>query len=85
MVLEQIHDTLEPDGIFFYGVYGGTTEEKTIVDKTKMGLPRFFSFLSDNELLEIVKDKFKTIKFETMDIQSKRPGFHFQALFLRKI
>lgn len=83
-VLEGIYSTLNDNGIFFYGVYGGMNEEKTIIDKNKMGLPRFFSFLSDETLLEIVKSKFEVIKFETIDIGSKTPGFHFQSLFLRK-
>lgn len=64
-VLEGIYNTLDDNGIFFYGVYGGKDEEKIITDNTKMGLPRFFSFLSDETILEIVKDKFEIIKFET--------------------
>jgi cyclopropane fatty-acyl-phospholipid synthase-like methyltransferase len=84
-VLDEIFEVLEPDGIFFYGVYGGIEEEKTIIDKSKMGLPRFFSFLSDETLLKLVENKFEVIKFETIDIQGKKPGFHFQSLLLRKI
>lgn len=83
-VLEEIHSTLNENGIFFYGVYGGIEEEKTIIDKSKMGLPRFFSFLSDKTIQEIVKDKFEVIKFETIDVQGKQEGFHFQSLFLRR-
>src|SRR3989344_2776623 len=47
-VLNSIHKILNNNGIFVYGVYGGMDEEKRITDKNKMGLPRFFSFLSDN-------------------------------------
>lgn len=83
-VLDEIHSTLNENGIFFFGVYGGIEEEKTIIDKSKMGLPRFFSFLSDKTILEIVKDKFEVIKFVTIDVQGKQEGFHFQSLFLRK-
>lgn len=83
-VLEGIYNTLNDNGIFFFGVYGGIEEEKTIIDKSKMGLPRFFSFLSDETILEIVKDKFEIIKFETIDVQGKQKGFHFQSLFLKK-
>jgi cyclopropane fatty-acyl-phospholipid synthase-like methyltransferase len=83
-VLEGIYNTLNDNGIFFYGVYGGIEEEKTIIDKYKMGLPRFFSFLSDETILELVKTKFDVIKFETIDVEGKQPGFHFQSLFLRK-
>ena len=83
-VLERIYNTLNENGIFFYGVYGGIEEEKTIIDKSKMGLPRFFSFLSDETILEVVKDKFEVIKFETIDVEGRQEGFHFQSLFLKK-
>jgi cyclopropane fatty-acyl-phospholipid synthase-like methyltransferase len=84
-VLQSIWKSLDSNGIFFYGVYGGVDEEKIITDKSKMGLPRFFSSLSDETLLELVRNRFEVIKFETIDIPSKTPGFHFQSLFLRKL
>ena len=83
-VLGVIHDTLNPNGIFFYGVYGGVDEEKVTTDAKKMNLPRFFSRITDDALLKVVAPKFDVIKFETIDIGSDQPGFHFQALFLRK-
>lgn len=83
-VLGIIHDALIPNGIFFYGVYGGVDEEKVITDAKKMNLPRFFSLLTDEALLKAVAPKFDVIKFETIVIGSDQPGFHFQALFLRK-
>lgn len=83
-VLDNVYNALNKDGLFFYGVYGGNDEEKIIVDKTKMGLPRLFSFLSDESLLKLVKNKFEVIDFETIDLGSAKPNFHFQSLFLRK-
>ena len=83
-VLENIANTLNEDGIFFYGVYGGHDGEETFTDKTKMGLPRFFSFLSDNSIQEVIKESFDIIDFQTIDIGSDKPNFHFQVLFLRK-
>ena len=83
-VLQGIHETLNPNGIFFYGVYGGIDEEKIVTDKTKMNLPRLFSFLSDDTLLDTVKELFEVIDFKTVDIGSDKPNFHFQSLFLRK-
>ena len=47
-ILEIISAQLNEGGLFFYGVYGGEDREETITDKTKMGLPRFFSYLSKN-------------------------------------
>jgi cyclopropane fatty-acyl-phospholipid synthase-like methyltransferase len=84
VVLNGISNIIKPKGIFFYGVYGGIDIEEVITDKSKMNLPRLFSFLSDKTLLEIIKEKFEVISFEIVDIGSKRPGFHFQSLLLRK-
>jgi len=83
-VLDGIYDTLNYGGLFFYGVYGGINEEKIITDKTKMGLPRFFSFLSDDFLLNLVKEKFEVLEFKTINIGSDDSNFHFQSLFLEK-
>jgi cyclopropane fatty-acyl-phospholipid synthase-like methyltransferase len=83
-VLEGIYIALKDQGIFYYGVYGGISKEEITIDKSKMGLPRFFSFLSDAELLELVKDKFEILDFETIDVESEILDFHFQSLFLRK-
>ena len=84
MVLEKIHQALNPGGLFFYGVYGGTDEEKIITDKSKMGLPRLFSFLSDKTIQEAVANWFDILSFETVDIDSPTPDFCFQALLLRR-
>lgn len=83
-VLGNIADALEEDGIFFYGVYGGIDKEEVITDKSKMGLPRLFSFLSDESIKEVTKQRFEIIDFATIDIGSDKPNFHFQAVFLKK-
>ncbi|OGM12075.1 hypothetical protein A2Z22_03200 [Candidatus Woesebacteria bacterium RBG_16_34_12] len=83
-VLNNIADALKERGIFFYGVYGGIDKEETTIDKSKMNLPRFFSFLSDDKLLKVVQGRFEIIEFQKIDINSNKPDFHFQSLFLRK-
>lgn len=83
-VLNNIANALNKEGIFFYGVYGGYDGEETFTDKSKMDLPRFFSFLSDRTIQEIVKDKFDVVEFKTIDIGNKKPNFYFQSLLLRK-
>lgn len=83
-VLKGIHGALNEGGIFFYGVYGGMDEEKIITDKSKMGLPRLFSFLSDQTLLDSVEGLFDVADFKTVDIGTAKPNFHFQSLLLRK-
>jgi 2-polyprenyl-3-methyl-5-hydroxy-6-metoxy-1,4-benzoquinol methylase len=83
-VLDNIHNTLNNNGIFFYGVYGGRDEEKVITDKSRVDLPRFFSFLSDESLLKIAQEKFEILSFTPIHLDKSRPGFHFQSLVLRK-
>jgi SAM-dependent methyltransferase len=84
LVLTSIENALSSRGLFFYGVYGGEDIEKVITDNKRMGLPRFFSFLSDTTLQEIVKNQFTILKFETIETDSKEPWFHFQAMYLQK-
>lgn len=83
IVLNSITQVLNPNGLFFYGVYGGHNKEDVITDNTKMGLPRFFSFFSDESLLNAVVNHFEVVDFQHIDIGSSRPSFHFQALTLR--
>lgn len=83
-ILENIYNSLNPSGVFFFGVYGGYDEEKVFTDKTKMGLPRLFSFLSDDSICQVALKWFEIIKFEAVEIGSNKPNFHFQSLFLRK-
>ncbi len=83
-VLENICNALNKDGVFFYGVYGGKDEEVVFTDKSKMNLPRFFSFLTDKTLLQAVSERFISLDYQKIDIKGSQPGLHFQALFLRK-
>ena len=83
-VLEQIYKVLNPGGIFFYGVYGGMDREETFTDPSKMNMPRYFSFLSDETIQEVAKTRFEVLSFEAIEIESKTRGLHFQALFLEK-
>jgi len=84
-VLKIIALSLNEGGIFFYGVYSnGSDEETTFTDKSRMNLPRLFSFLSDKTLLDVVKERFKIINFRKVEINDNNPNFYFQSLFLRK-
>ncbi len=83
-VLSEIFKSLNENGLFFYGVYGGKDEEKTITDPTKMNMPRYFSFLSDNSILEAVSNFFEVIEFKKVPMGSKDPNFYFQSLILKK-
>ena len=83
-VLASIAQTLATDGLFFYGVYGGEDKEEVFTDNTKMSLPRFFSFFSDQKLLEVVREKFDIVDFQPIDLEGSKQNLHFQALTLKK-
>lgn len=83
-VLQGIYNTLTTNGIFFYGVYGGPNRETVITDPTRMGLPRLFSFLADETLLQVTTPLFDVIGSEVVDLGDDGSGLHFQSLLLRK-
>jgi cyclopropane fatty-acyl-phospholipid synthase-like methyltransferase len=83
-VLSTIHGRLNENGLFFYGVYGGTNKEETYTDPTRMNIPRYFSFLDDNTLVNCVSALFSVVKSDTIDIGDEQAGLHFQSLLLRK-
>lgn len=83
MVLSNIVEIMKKDGLFFYGVYSkGDDAEEYIVTENNLGLPRMFSFLSDETILKVIGKYFKIVEFKKY--QCKDPGFYFQALMLRK-
>lgn len=83
-VLVGIRDALEDNGLFYYGVYGGPTKQETITDPSRVDLPRYFSFLSDADLKNIVQRYFEIVDFAAIDIGNDQSGLHFQSLLLRK-
>lgn len=83
-VLAGIHDALAPNGIFFYGVYGGVEKEETFTDPSKMNLPRFFSFLDDQTLVDFASSQFTIIEADNVALEDDGSELHFQSLILRK-
>lgn len=85
-VLATIHEALTPNGIFFYGVYGGINKETVFTDSRRMNLPRFFSFLDDAKLQQAVLPLFEIINADVLDVGETESGLqlHFQSLLLRK-
>lgn len=89
LVLKNVRDALNDDGLFFLGLYGGVEREEVKSDSNMMNMPRFFSFVSDATLKGIVSSVFEIVSFEVVrpenfNVGGKEPGFHFQALTLRK-
>jgi cyclopropane fatty-acyl-phospholipid synthase-like methyltransferase len=83
-VLSTISNCLRPDGLFFYGVYGGIHKENTFTDPNQMNMPRYFSFLDDQTMVKTASTVFDVVKTETIDIGDDPLGLHFQSLLLRK-
>jgi len=82
-VLKTIRNTLNKDGLFFYGSYGNKDEVRTIIDNTKMGMPRKFFFRSDETLQKIVSKDFETIEYKKIALK-KEVDLHFQSLLLKR-
>ena len=81
IVLQNIKRVLNPDGLFFLGVYGGFDFEG-IWEKDSYEPKRFFSFHSDERLREIVTESFELLSFK--QIPSRDGDLHFQSFTLRK-
>ncbi|MDV3426085.1 MAG: class I SAM-dependent methyltransferase [Bacillota bacterium] len=80
-VLNEIKGVLNPDGIFFLGVYGGEDFEG-IWEQDRYTPHRFFSFYTDEEIKDKVKKYFSIIDFKTMETGGR---YHFQSLVLKNV
>lgn len=80
-VFLEIRRVLKPDGLFFYGVYGGQ-ETEGIWEKDSYEPKRFFSMFKDEAIVEVVQRRFHVEDFHTVSMGEGVP--HFQSLLLRK-
>ena len=80
-VLGAVHRLLRPDGLFFYGVYGGFAHEGVWPDD-KHEPPRYFVFYPDDELRRRVSGLFDVVAFRQIALEDEARG-HFQSLILR--
>ena len=81
-VLKDIHYILRPGGLFYMGVYGGNDFEGVRLNDWA-DPPRFFSYYTDNHLLEVVGEVFEILDFRRIQYQED-VNHHFQSLFLKK-
>ncbi len=79
-VLTQIKQRLQPSGLFYYGVYGGNRFEG--MREQHEQIPRFFSFYSDEEIQEIVGERFELVEFRRVEV-SDTADYHFQSMIWR--
>lgn len=80
-VLQKLRDLLQPGGLFFLGVYGGTEEEGPHAEDWHTP-PRFFAHHTDEFMREITARFFDLVSFKTIPIKNER--WHFQSLILRR-
>ena len=80
-VLLEIRRVLKPNGLFFYGVYGGWNWEGVWEDDTYEP-KRFFNFYTDEDIQKLVQKYFILEDFHTIDMGKGKP--HFQSMTLRK-
>ena len=82
VALASVATTLEPNGWFFWGQYGGIDREAIFAEDTYEP-KRFFSYLSDDSMLALASERFDVIDFHPVEVGGE-PGTHFQALTLRR-
>ena len=80
-VLVIIRDLLRPDGLFYWGQYGGF-EQEGIYEDDHYTPKRFFSFLTDEQVQTFATRFFEVLKFKQIPLENDE--MHFQGLVLRK-
>ena len=81
-VLAAIHRLLQPNGLFYYGVYGGHIFEG-IWPEDHHDPQRYFVFYPDDELRRRVAGLFDEVYFRAIPLPDE-DGSHFQSLILRR-
>ena len=81
LTLSNIHDVLKPDGLFFWGQYGGEYRAG-VYDQDKYEPKRFFSLLDDTQIQDKASKIFSIEDFVTVSIKDITP-LYFQSLILR--
>ena len=83
-VLASISSLLNPQGLFFMGVYGGYDFEG-VWDEDVYRPKRFFSFYEDERIRNVVSEFFEIVLFKRIIIEEiASSGLHYQTLILRK-
>jgi SAM-dependent methyltransferase len=79
-VLTGIRQMLRPGGLFFLGVYGGGAEEGEASWDDHVPV-QFFSFRTDDQLLDFASQSFEVVDFHVVTTTSEHG---FQSLTLRR-
>jgi len=79
-VLAEIARVLRPGGLFFLGVYGGS-ESEGLADADDHVPARFFSWRSDEQILQFASRQFEVVDFHIAQVGT---NYRFQSLTLRR-
>ena len=82
-VLGAIDAKLNPEGLFYMGIYGGLDHEGIWIEDT-YDPKRFFSFYTDTRIKLILNDIFDIHTFRQIPLDDPASEFHFQSITLRK-
>lgn len=83
VALREVRRMLRAGGLFYLGVYGGFDHEG-IWEGDTYRPKRFFSFHSDERLLEQAGAVFDVVSFHRVRLESEGGRPHFQSLLLRR-
>lgn len=77
-VLASVERVLRPDGLFYWGQYGGR-EFEGVLDGDEYEPKRFFSFMTDAEIRRRAREFFDVVDFRALEFDD---GRGYQALTL---
>lgn len=81
-VLRAIQRVLQPDGLFYLGLYGGIDSEG-VWDDDWQEPKRFFSFHTDDGIEQAVRPHFRVLSSRRISVD-RDGALHFQSLLLRR-
>jgi len=79
--LSNISNILKPDGLLFWGQYGGEYHEGVYQDDNHEP-KRFFSLLNDEQIHEMASSNYNVENFDKLRLENK-PHIYFQSILLR--
>jgi len=86
LILNEINLVLEPNGLFYMGLYGGNDTESNITSQISTA-PRFYAFHSKDYLTSMLKPHLKIISYEQISVTKKSQEFDieiFHSFIMRK-
>jgi len=81
--LEEVHRLLRRNGYFYWGQYGGQ-DQSGVYEGDHYEPKRYFSFLTDSQLMEVAQKTFQVMSFKTIELEEEE-DLHYQSLVLRRV